>query len=309
MAGGFSLDELVSMAVFARVVEARSFTGAAARLGLSKSAVSTRVAHLEDQIGARLLHRTTRRLTLTDAGMRFYERCARLVAAADDAALAAAGVSSEPRGLLRVAAPVAFGQMQLATVFADFLAAWPGVRLEVALEDRHVDLVAEGIDLAIRVTRPRDSSLVASRLASDRMVVCAAPSYLARRGTPSRPEELLHHNCLRYAHLRVAEEWRFREGSREFSVPVSGDFVANDAALLRESARAGLGITILPSSILGPDLEAGWLRSILDDFSGAEIGVYAMYPHRQHVPPAVRALVAFLAQRFRAAPWARGRGR
>ncbi|MBT6118686.1 MAG: LysR family transcriptional regulator, partial [Rhodospirillaceae bacterium] len=194
------MDHLAGMAVFAKVVEARSFTAAAEQLGLSKSAVSKQISRLEDRLGIRLLNRTTRRLSLTEAGAAYYERCARIVAEAEAADLAITHLQSEPRGVLQVNAPMSFGIAHVAPAIPDFLERYPELRVDMTLNDRVVDLVDEGFDVAIRIGALADSSLIARRLAESRMVAVAAPGYLQRHGAPDRPEDLERHNCLSYSY-------------------------------------------------------------------------------------------------------------
>ncbi len=298
-----TLDELTSMAVFARVVELRSFSAAARELGLSKSAVSTRVSRLEASLGVRLMHRTTRKLSLTEAGLALYERCARIVQAADEAAEVAEDASSAPRGTLRVNAPVTFSQLYMGPVLASFLAAYPEVRVALTVSDRLVDLVEEGTDVAIRITRLQDSSLIARKLADDRGVVVASPDYLARRGTPEVPEDLVEHDCLRYSGLDARVEWRFVGPDGPYSVPVRGPLVASDGAVLREGAVAGLGLAVVPTFMVADDLAAGRLVIVLDDHRDAPLGVYAVMAERRHLAPKVRVFVDYLAARFAEPPW------
>lgn len=297
-----SLDDLVSLALFARVVEAGSFTAAARALGLSKSAVSARVARLEDRLGARLLHRTTRRLSLSQAGAALYERAARMVAAANDAAELAEGTSREPRGRLRISAPVTLAQMFLGPVLAEFLRAQPSVQIDLDASDRMVDLVAEGFDLAVRIANLRDSSLVARKLATDRLVVVGSPSYLARAGTPRSVADLAQHNCLRYAQVSGSAEWGFRGFERVRQV-VEGNLVVSDGTVLREAAAAGLGLAVLPAFMVAAELASRRLVPVLEELPRREIGIFAVYPHRRNVPAKVRAFVDFLVARFARAPW------
>jgi DNA-binding transcriptional LysR family regulator len=299
-------DDILAMVFFARVVEARSFTAAAAKLGVSKSAVSARVARLEEQLRVRLLHRTTRRLSLTQEGLALYERCARIVAAADDAAAAVAATGDTPRGLLRINAPVVFAQEYLAGPIAAYLERHPAVRIELSLADRVIDLVDEGIDVAIRVAaRLEGSALVARKLAADRTVLCAAPLYLERKGTPRVAQDLVHHDCLIYSLLKVADEWRFRErGSREvFSPPIEGRFAAASGAVLRQAALAGMGLAVLPTFMVAGDVAAGRLRQVVDSFTGVDLGIYAVYPEARRPPTKVRALVDLLVAHFRTPRW------
>ncbi len=297
-----SIEDFVALASFAHVVERRSFTAAATALAISKSAVSARVARLEDRLGVRLLHRTTRRVSPTEAGLALYAHAARMVAAADDAAEAAEGASGKPQGLLRVSAPPTFSELYLAGPVAELLAAHPALRVELITSDRLVDLVAEGFDVAVRISVLKDSSLVAKKLGTDRLIVVASPAYLARAGVPRTPADLVHHECLRSSHLTVGGEWGFRGVSSGQRLAGGGRFVAGDAGVLREAAAAGLGLAVLPSSMVARDLAAARLVA-LDGFPGRELGVYAVHPHRRHVPPKVRALVDLLAARFARPPW------
>jgi DNA-binding transcriptional LysR family regulator len=297
------VETLVSLALLARVVENRSFTAAARSLGISKSVVSARVARFEEHLGVRLLDRTTRRVAPTEAGQDVYERATQMLSAADEAVLSVEEVKAAPRGTVRVTAPTTFTEMYLAEPFAEFLARFTHVRLEVVTTNRLVDLVAEGFDLAIRISRLADSSLVGRKLAPDRAVVVAAPAYLARSGTPRTPADLAHHECLRSVHLAASAEWGFRGLGSGHRVHGGGRFVAADASVLREAAAAGLGLAVLPESMVAHDLESGRLVTVLDGHPRRDIGIYAVHPHRRFVPPKVRALVEFLAGRFARPPW------
>jgi DNA-binding transcriptional LysR family regulator len=293
------------MIVFARVVQAKSFTGAATKLGVSKSVVSARVAALEARLGARLLHRTTRKLRLTADGQALVEQCAPLVAAADRAAEALASTGDQPRGLLRINAPVVFAEEYLAEPIAAYLARFPEVRIETTLADRTVDLVEEGIDVAVRVSsRLEGVGLTARRLASDRTVLVAAPSYLARKGAPGSLDDLAGHDCLVYSLLKATDEWRFREGKAIVSASVEGRFSAASGALLRRAALAGMGLAVLPTFMVSSDLAAGRLRPVLaSSFEGVALGVYAVYPQVRRAPHKVRAFVDLLVSHFRTPRW------
>ena len=322
-----STDDVQSLLIFARVVEAQSFTGGAARAGISKSVASSRIAALEERLGTRLLHRTTRRLTLTPDGLALYEHAAQMAAAADAAAATGASASPEPRGVLRVNAPVVFAQQYLVEPLAEYLELHPRVRVELLLADRMIDLVEEGIDVAIRISsRLRDSSLVGRKLAEDRTLVCASPAYLARRGTPLVPAELLHHDCLRYSLLESADEWRFRDGgepkagrqgkagrapkepeaseARSFSVPIEARFHAQSGSVLREAALCGMGLAVLPSFMIARDLAAGTLVQVLAPYSFIRLTIQALYAPTRTLPGNVRAFIDLLSQRFRVPPWA-----
>lgn len=299
-----STDDVLSLLVFARVVEAKSFTAGAASLGLSKSVASSRISQLEERIGTRLLLRTTRKLSLTADGLALYEQAARMARAADDAALLSAGTPAEPRGALRVNAPISFAELYLTEPIARYLEAHPRVRVELHLSDRFEDLVAERVDVAIRVSaKLKDSALVGRKLAEDRTVVCASPSYLQRRGTPEAPADLIHHDCLRYSLLDAADEWRFKSEGKPFSVPVSSRFEAGSGSVLRSAALNGMGLVVVPSFLVSADLAAGRLVQVLSAFSFIRLGVSAVYAPARVVPSNVRTFVDHLVRHFQAPPW------
>jgi DNA-binding transcriptional LysR family regulator/transcription elongation GreA/GreB family factor len=298
-----SPDDILGMAFFARVVEARSFSDAARSLGLSKSAVSARVSRLEERLGVRLLHRTTRRLALTADGVRLYERCARVVAEADAAADVAAGASAAPRGVLRVHASPTFAQGCLTGPIGTFMATYPDVQIELRLADRMPDLVADGLDVSIVVTqRLADSALVARKLATARVVTCASPSYLRRKGIPFRPQDLVHHQCLSHS-VAQFEDWHFETEEGPVSMNAAARIVVDERGFLREAAIAGLGIVMLPDTLAADDLTNGRLQSVLDDFQTILLTVNALHPHGQHPPASVRAFVDHLASCFHEPPW------
>jgi DNA-binding transcriptional LysR family regulator len=290
------------MAVFARVVEAQSFTAAAAQLGMSRSAVSKTIAALEDRLGARLLNRTTRRLALTEVGQAFYERSARIVAEAEDAELAVSSLQEVPRGTLRINAPVSFGALHLAPALADFLQRYPELRVDIALTDRIVDLIDEGYDLAVRIGPMPDSSLIARRLADNQPVICAAPAYWRRRGRPREPRELAQHDCLTYAYHHNPNEWPFAGPAGPFTVRIAGPLRSNNGDLSRAAALAGLGVVVLPCFLCGDDLAAGRLEPVLSDWMPPPTGIHAVYPHGRHLSAKVRAFVDFLVERFAPLP-------
>lgn len=290
------LDELVAMGLFVHVVELRSFTEAARRTGLSKSVVSRRVAALEDRLGTRLLNRTTRRLSLTEPGVAFYERCARMLAEAAEAEDAVAALSREPRGLVRVAAPVALCHLVMMPAFASFLAEHPGTRIEVSASDRMDDVVGEGYDVALRVGQLTDSSLVARRLADVPFAIVASPAYLERRGRPTRPEDLMDHATLHYTGVASHQEWRFAAGASSGTVLNPAPFQTDNATVLREATRAGIGVTVLPRFVVGDLLASGELVEVLQDHPIAERSLYAVLPHRRNASPKVVAFVSYIAR-------------
>ncbi|MCB9745948.1 MAG: LysR family transcriptional regulator [Alphaproteobacteria bacterium] len=294
------MERLKGMVVFVKVVQVGSFSGAARALDMPKSTVSRQVAHLEDRLGVRLLNRTTRTLALTDIGAAYYERAARIVESIEEAEEAVTQLTTRPRGTLRLSAPVTLGRLFIGQLVAGFITRFPEVRVDVALNDRMVDIIEEGYDLAIRAAALEDSSFIVRKLGSSRRVICASPAYLERAGTPRRPEDLRAHDCLRYAHERTGGAWRLSEGH---VVQVDGPLVSNNGDVLRQAALAGLGLVLIPRFMVGPELRSGALVPVLQEHTSDEGGVYAMYPHNRHLSAKVRAFVDFAVEQFTPAPW------
>jgi DNA-binding transcriptional LysR family regulator len=289
------MDNVSEMEVFVRVVQAKSFSEAARGLGLSPSAVSKQIGRLEDRLGARLLNRTTRQLSLTEIGAAFHERAERIVADIAEAERAVSHLHGAPRGQLRVNAPVAFGIDHLAPLLPGFMARNHEVSVDLSVNDRFVDLVEEGIDVAIRIGELADSSLIARRLAANRRVVCAAPDYLERRGTPASTAGLKRHNCLVYTYRQQRREWHFDGPDGHEVVTVSGDLETNNAQVLRMAALGGLGIVLLPLWLVGQDLTEGRLIEVLPQYHVPDSAIYAVWPAGRHLSPKVRAFVDHIA--------------
>ncbi len=299
------MDRYRQIATFVQVVEAGSFVRAAAALETSKAAVSRGVLELETRLGARLLHRTTRRVALTEAGRAFYERARNLLtelAEADDAAGARAPI---PAGSLRVNAPYTFGVQHLGPLWGEFLERHPKIELDITLTDRRIDLQDEGVDVAIRITRVPDANLAARRLANVRLVVCASPVYLARRGTPSTVAQLAEHDVIAYSYAPTGDVWHFDTPDGPAEVTTRARMRVNNGETCRAAALAHQGLIRLPYFVVAEDLARGTLQSVLD---GAvrpdELGVFAVYPARRPVSARVRALIDFLAQAFAQSEWA-----
>ncbi|OGA71371.1 MAG: LysR family transcriptional regulator [Betaproteobacteria bacterium RIFCSPLOWO2_12_FULL_67_28] len=293
------MDRFQAMAVFVKVVEQGSFARAAGRLGISTSACSRQIADLERHLDARLLHRTTRRLSLTESGQSFHERCVQLLADLEEAEIAAAASTATPRGTIRLTCSINFGVRHLSPAIGAFLARHPEVRFDVALSDRIVDLVDEGYDMAVRIGGTGGANVVARRLGETRVVCCAAPDYLERHGTPHSPEELAKHRCLTYEYLQSRNLWQFRDRSgRERPVRVSGPLHSNNGDLLAAAAVQGVGIALEPGFIVGADLKAGRLVPLLESYAAPVSPIYAVYASRRYLSAKVRAFVDFLAGRF-----------
>ncbi len=298
------MDRLAAIEAFVRVAEAQSFSQAARRLRSSKSAVSRNVGALEFELGVRLFHRTTRSLTLTEAGRGYFERATRILADLEEANLAVSQLQSAPRGRLRVSAPMSFGFLHLAPALPDFLARYPEVAVDLAMNDRFVDLIDEGFDVAVRIGAMEDSSLIARKVAPIRRVVCASAAYFNSRGLPLSPDDLKGHDCLLNSNIASSQEWQFTAlDGKSWPVEVKGRLSANNGDALRAAALKGLGIVNLPTFIVGGDLQAGALVTALDKFITQDMALSAVYPHSRHLSPKVRAFVDFLADRFGPRPY------
>lgn len=292
--------DLDGLAVYAKVVELGSFTAAADVLGMSKSAVSKQVSKLEERLGAQLLRRTTRRLNLTEVGEAFYERCRRIVSEAEEAELAVTRLQDEPRGILRVNAPVSFGMGYLANALPDFMRSYPEVTVDIAFADRRVDLIEEGVDVAIRIGRLEDSTLIARRITDVRRAVVASPEYWERYGRPETPSDLLHHNCLTYEYFALGNNWQFVDPKtgENLLIPIKGSLHSNNGSVLAQAAIAGIGVIHMPLFMVPNAFREGRLESVLDEWMDAPIGLHAVYPSSRHLSAKVRAFVDFLVSRY-----------
>jgi DNA-binding transcriptional LysR family regulator len=298
------MDRFQAINAFVKVVETGSFARAAARLDVSVSSVSRQVAELEAHLDARLLNRTTRRLSLTESGRAFHERCVQLLADLEEAEQSANVGTIEPRGTLRLTAAVTFGSRHLAPALAEFVARHPEMRFDVELSDRATDLVEEGFDVAVRIGEIGSQNLVGRRVGATHLVCCAAPSYLARRGTPGKPEDLAGHACLTYEYSPQRNVWPFRDAQgRERNVRVAGAVHANNGRFLEALAAEGVGIACEPDFIVGPDVRAGRLTQLLRRYAPAPTNIYVVYPSRRHLSAKVRVFADFLAARFANAEW------
>jgi len=290
------MDSLGEMQVFVRVVHAGSFSAAARDLGLSPSAVSKQIGRLEDRLGARLINRTTRQLSLTEVGGAFYARAERILTDVAEAEQAVSHLHGAPRGLLRISAPISFGRLHVAPLLASFLAKNPEVTIDLSVNDRFIDLVEEGIDLAVRVGDLADSTLIARRLSSNRRLVCAAPSYIEKHGMPRHPGDLARHNCLTYTYRAQRRLWTFTgAGGMAESVTVGGDIETNFVEVLHAAVVEGHGVALLPLWLIGEDFCAGRVVELLPQWRVPDSAIHAVYPHSRHLSPKVRAFVDHLA--------------
>jgi DNA-binding transcriptional LysR family regulator len=298
------MDKFANIEALVAVVEAGSFNAAGERLGVAKSMVSRRISQLENRLGSRLLHRTTRRLTLTEAGRNFYQRAVRILAELDEAEQSVAAENTALRGAIKLAAPLTFGLRHLAGAITDFLDTHPAIELNLDLNDRNINLIEEGFDLAVRIGELQDSTLVARRLGNSRAVTCASRAYLERYGEPAHPDELRRHVGLQYSNLGYRQHWQYEtpQGETVFAQPQIR-IRANNGEALACAAVAGLGITTGPTFILGSYLREDSLVSILRNYRRPAVGIYALYPPGRMLPRRIRAFSDFLAERFGEHPY------
>lgn len=298
------MDRFLALTAFAKVVETGSFARAAQRLNTSVSSVSRHVSELEAHLNARLLNRTTRRLSLTESGRAFHERCVQLLADLEEAEESAGAATIRPRGTLRLTSSITFGARHLAPAIAAFITRYPEMRFDIELSDRAVDLVDEGFDVAVRIGPIGSQNLVGRKVGETRLVCCAAPSYLAQHGEPATPEDLAAHACLTYEYSSLRNVWPFRDrAGRERNVRVVGPVHANNGRFLEALAVEGAGIACEPDFIVGPDVRAGKLTTILRDYAPPPASIYVAYPSRRHLSAKVRTFTDFLAERFTTADW------
>lgn len=290
------MDTLDAMRAFAAVAERSGFSAAADALDRSTASVTRQIAALEQRLGTRLLNRTTRRVSLTSAGSAYYQRCLQLLADLDDLEATIGAQALEPAGVLRVNAPVSYGIERLGALLPGFRARYPQVELDLSLSDRLVDMVEEGFDVAIRITRQPAPMLIARQLGKVRILACASPAYLARAGTPRHPSDLAGHECLLYHYSPSGDEVRFQGPEGDIDVRLRGGLRANNGHVLNAAALAGQGIVMQPDFLAEPHLAAGRLVRILPDYALDEIGIFAVYTSRSHLAPKVRSFIDYLIE-------------
>jgi len=291
-------DLLDGMAVFVGVINAGSFTAAANALGHSTSYVSKEITRLEKRLGSRLLNRTTRTISLTDAGRAYFERCSQIVIDAENAERSINQLQEKPSGLLRINAPGSFGSKYLLNILPQFMHRYPEVKLEVEFNDRLINVVEEGFDVVIRVGEIKDSNLVARKFTSSRAVVVASPDYIQRKGCPKQVEDLTQHDCIAYSLLPTPTQWSFYKNGVRSSVTVEPRAMCNSAEIEIAMVVQGIGVTRLPLFTCEKEVERGELKIILDDYDQIKYDVFAVYPHRQYLTAKVRAFVDFLVDEF-----------
>ncbi len=298
------MDRFENMQSFIRVVETGSISGAADRLGVAKSAVSRRLKELEAHLGVELFHRTTRRMNLTDSGRAFYHQAVRILDDLMEAELATSQAHGELQGSLKIALPLSFGLLHLGPAISAFLQAHPQIEFDLDFNDRKVDLMQEGFDLAIRIASLADSSFIARRLAPIQTVMCASPAYLKRRGAPASPTELIDHQCLVYSLIRDFETWNLYDSKNTLLAAKLRPYLkSSNGEFLRDAAIDGLGIVLIPSFLVYKEIERGDLIPLLTEYKQRQLAAYAVYPQTRHLSQRVRAFVDFLIQRFEGTPY------
>ncbi|MFV1984255.1 MAG: LysR family transcriptional regulator [Thiohalomonadales bacterium] len=293
------MHDLSVMPVFAAVIEQGSFSKAAEKLEITKSAVSKRITGLEKQLGVKLLHRSTRKLSLTEAGQRYFEHALQALNAAQQAEYAATEMQKVPQGTIRISSPMSFGRLHLAPIIPLFLKQYPQINIHMDMNDQLIDVIAEGFDLVLRASDLADSSLRARKLAPLHSVLCASPDYLAEYGTPKTPLELIHHNCILYTYHTVVNEWVFIKNGEQQTIRISGNFQINNGEALRESLIQNLGIGRLASFVTGDDIKARRLVPILTDYKMPHKTLYAVFPEKQYMPEKIRVFIDFIMQHLR----------
>jgi len=298
------MDRIEAMRAFSKVVESGGFAAAARRLGSSRSVVNRAVIDLEGELGAQLLRRSTRRVTPTDAGLAFYDRCIQILSDLDEAISAVAELQQQASGNLRVNAPMSFGTRHLAPVVADFMARHPGVHVELVLNDRVVDPIEEGFDVTLRIAEANPAtSLISQEIVAARRVLCASPAYLEQAGEPAHPSELRRHRCLHYGYLSSGSQWRLTgpDGDRPYAIGCV--MWSNNGEALKCAAVRDQGVVLLPTFIVGDALQDGQLRTVLVDYSPPPISICALYPRHRHLSAKVRLFVESIRERFGDRPY------
>ncbi len=294
------MDKFESIRAFTRVVEAGGFAAAAREMEVSRSAVNKLVINLEDELGVQLLHRTTRQVTPTETGLGFYERCVAILADLAEAELAVSQVHDEPKGNLRINAPMSFGTLHLAPAIAEFAAQYPDLRIQLTLEDRLIDPIEEGFDLTVRISHPPAAAgLIVHAIAPVPLLLCASPDYLAEHGLPQQPSDLRQYSCLHYGYLSTNNQWKLTDAAgTEQTVTISGALCSNNGEVLRDAALQGLGIALLPTFLIEQPLAEGQLQTVLSNYRSAELSICIIYPANRHLSTKVRLLTEFLKTRF-----------
>lgn len=299
------MDKLDAMNVLTRVVSSGSFAEAARRLGVTRSAISKAITQLEQELGVRLLDRTTRRVTPTEAGLAYYERCLAILAQISETEAQVSRLHDEPKGVMKVNGPMSFGTLYLGSAIADFMDRYRDLKVELTLSDRMIDPLEEGVDVTVRIGAMVDSSLIARRISTARVLLVASPEYLARNGMPKTPADLVGHKCLHYGHSTTVPRWQLTDNGTSITVPVAACLSSNNGDTLRDAALKGIGIARQPSFIVGSDIAAGRLVVVLPDFPPQDVTIHALYAPNRFLAAKSRVFIDFLVERFGRPVWER----
>ena len=298
------MDKLEAMRAFVEVVDHSGFAAAGRHMGQSRSVINKLVAQLEADLGVQLLQRTTRRVSPTDMGRAYYERCVDILAEVRAAELSVAQMQVEPKGTLRINAPMSFGTMHLGEAIAHFMVRYPDIQVQMTLSDRFVDLIAEGFDVTLRISLDQpEEALISHEIAPVRLVLCASSDYLSKHGIPAHPDDLKQHHCLKYGYLATGSRWHLTGPNRSYSVPINCRCYSNNGEVLRESAIAGVGIALLPTFIVGEALKSGALSIVLPNYSPTPISARLCYAANRHLSTKIQLLTAFLQSWFKSPSW------
>jgi len=292
------MDKLQAMLAFTRVVALGSYAEAGRQMGMTRSAVSKGVIELEQRLGARLLDRTTRKINVTEAGMAYYERCLAILAQIEETELQVSRLHDEPKGTLKLNAPMSFGILHIGHAIADFMHTYTDLKIELSLNDRFVDPIEEGFDVTIRIAELEDSSLIARKLGPCRRVLVASPDYLRQHGAPLTPEDLAGHKCLSYGQSTLLQRWHLRHTNKVIHTPIDVQLCSNNGDSLRQAALAGHGITKLPTFLVGEDIDKNRLQIVLPHYPPTDLGIYALYAPNKYLAAKTRVFIDFLADRF-----------
>ncbi len=293
------MDKFASMRAFAQVVQSGGFAAAARKMGVSRSTVNKLVINLEDELNVQLLQRSTRQVNPTPTGLAFYERCVNILAEVEAAELAVSQLQTEPKGILRINAPMSFGTLYLGKAIAKFMVQYPELQVQLTLDDRFIDPVAEGYDLTIRIAQPETSpSLVCQAIAPTPRVLCAAPSYIEKHDIPQHPQDLTQHSCLHYGHLIAGNQWQLFDQEQEYQITVKGVLCSNNGEVLKDAAVKGLGIALLPTFIIKQELAAETLAIVLPGYQPLSLSLCLVYPLNRHLNTKIRLFAEFFQQQF-----------
>ena len=297
------MNLLNGIELFVKTIESGSFSAVGRQLRMAPSSISRQINGLEEELGVRLLQRSTRNINLTEAGQIYFERVSKILADLEEAKLAISQLQATPKGLLRVNVAIPFGERKIVPLIPEFLTLYTDLKIELILEDRTIDLIEERVDLSVRIGRLADSTLIARKLADNKFVVCGSQTYFQKNGVPTSPDDLIRHNCIVNKNMYQSNSWNFKKGNAVSTVSVTGNFQANTGGALFKAMLSDLGVAVLPTWYVGEEIEKGNLQMVLEDYqvslpAMADSAIYALYPAGQYLPPKVRVFIDYLVEKF-----------